>query len=402
MATLYVNSITGNDSNSGASWALAKKTLSAVATAAATNDTVYAHGYFSESFPTKTLYWIGRGKVIVDYANSLNGPTSSSCYIQNFEFRRALSYAWWAGGGTILFFNCIFRDQPGGIVATQNTAQIYIINCRFYNHSVAATGGTGGSSSGTFYIDNCVFAGNAVSWLRNIGTSTVRARRCVFADAVFFNASAASVIDTLQDWNAFDFSIGKCVVNSVDYTSLANWKTLLGSPKEINSIDQTLALGDKTVGALYPTPSANLLTQGPGGTAIGMPIPAVTISNSANSALWTGGVFSNTEIDGSGNLILSAGQTLGSWQSDVIDFGATLDAKRVEVIANNEILPTTYVDYDTGDSPGYLTIRVRGSNTLFAKTDGSPAWVAVPRQADIAEFMTGNFRYWQIELTLRA
>ena len=401
MAIFYVNAVTGNDGNSGASWALAKKTLAAVATAASTNDVVYAHGYFSENFPSKALYWIAKGTVIVDFANLYNGATLSGWNVQGFTFCRAQSYAAWCSGGSNLFQDCVFCDQPGGVVVVQNGASITLINCQFFNHSVAATGGTGGSNTGTFYLDNCVFAGNAVSWLRNTGGATVRARRCVFADVVFFNASAASAIDTLQDWNAYDFSIGKCVINSVNYTSLATWKTLLASPKEINSLDQTLSVGDALVGALRATPSANLLTQGPAGTPIGLLAPAVTLSNNKNSALWTGGVFSNTEIDGNGYIVLSAGQTTGYWRSDVIDFGAALPAQRVEIVTSAEIYPTAYVDYDTGDSPGYVNIRVRGSNSLFAKNDGSPSWTIVPRNAEIGAYLSNHLRYWQIEITLR-
>jgi len=154
--------------------------------------------------------------------------------------------------------------------------------------------------------------------------------------------------------------------------------------------------------ASRPTPASFLLTADNGGGPIGVTKPAVTLSNNRNASLWTGGVFSNCEIDGSGNLVLSAGQTLGTYKTDLIDFGANLDAHSVEIFTAGSDRPNTYVDYDTGDSPNHVNIRIRGSATSFLKTDSSPSWVIVPLGDEIGAYMSNGLRYWQIELTLRA
>ena len=205
------------------------------------------------------------------------------------------------------------------------------------------------------------------------------------------------------DWNCFDFTNGKCVVNGVDKTTLATWQAAMTAPTDANSIDRVwrTAVGDYANNVLYPNPASFLLTAGPGATPIGIQRPALTVSNNTNQALWTGGVFSGTEVDGSGYLVLSAGQTVGTWSSDVIDFGANLDLYSVRIGGVNEDA-THYIDTDTADSPGFYNIEVRGSSTSFAKTNGTLTWVTVPRGAEVGQFLSPNaFRYWQIRLTLR-
>jgi len=408
MATFYVNSITGNNSNSGASWALAKATLAGVYAAASNGDTIYCHGRFGESLTfNKTLTWIGHGYCVF-HGNSkgLSGHTvntAGTVWI-GVTFSKYASFGIQTYASTASFprlYRCTIDDCDIGVYTSTNYGQIYLVDCVMKNNTIAAAYGNANFVAG---FTNCVFVGNAVSIKKN--ASYVMAgilTKCILRDLVFWEVSAtAGNVSDGTNYNIYDFSFGKCVVGGVDKTTLAAWIASLTAPLDAQSIDRAWSsdVGDRTNELLLSNPSSYLLTAGPGLTPIGLTLPAVTLSNTKNATLWTGGVFSNTEIDGSGYLVLSAGQTSGYWRSDIIDFGANINAKCVEISAANESA-TQYLDYDTGDSPGYFNVRVRGSAASFLKSDASPSWVTVPRGAEIGNYMSNALRYWQIEITLR-
>ena len=140
------------------------------------------------------------------------------------------------------------------------------------------------------------------------------------------------------------------------------------------------------------------------GEPIGLAYPGYCLSSNRNSSLWTGGNFTNCEINGSGNLVLSAGQTVGTYQSDVIDLGAAIYISRINLFLTAEGYTNQYpyVDYATAEATHQRTIRVRASNSSFGKSDGSPSWVEVPRNAVLWDYGFNALRYWQVELTLRS
>lgn len=407
MAIFYVNSITGNNSNNGSTWALAKATLAGANTAASAGDTIYVHGIFNEAIPgTKVLTWIGVGLAKLDGGGSVAGPTPSvAINVANLIFANfTTAYDSRNSAPGAYFINCIFQSGAFGLRFGNGSGRITCDNCAFLNYTTAAIAGNGSTMVGL--LRNCAFSGNTISLSDGGNGGTIQVNRCVFRDAIMWSG-AATFINADSNDNVYDFSVGKCVIGGVDKTTLASYIAAITAPRDSRSIDSVWSanVGDYANGVLRPNPASSLLTAGVGGVPLGLSVPGLTVSNNKNASLWTNGVFSNTEVDGSGNVVLSAGQTTGTFKTDVIDFGAAINAKLLEITLSGEsgianALP--YVDYDTGESPGYYNVRVRGSNSSFAKGDASPSWVVVPRRAQIGDYMSNALRYWQIELTLRA
>lgn len=408
MPILYVNAVTGNNSNSGATPALAKLTLASAMSSAVAGDILRLTGSFNEVLAfTKNVNVEAYGFAEINgngvLANCItgNGVTSK---ISGMIFRNAATVIVVpSSSGYWLFQNCILHSAPVGVAHGSASAGVITCefeNCSFYNFSTRAVDFT----SQIFWARNCVFA-NSPEHIKNTSTSAyVRLRQCVFADNVFFNLGAAATLHSASDFNAYNFTAGKAIIAGVDQTSLATLRTTLSSNREMASVDQSLSLCDEAKHMLRPLPSANLLTQGPMGEPIGLAYPGYCLSSNRNSSLWTGGNFTNCEINGSGNLVLSAGQTVGTYQSDVIDMGASIYISRINLFLTAEGYTNQYpyVDYATAEATHQRTIRVRASNSSFGKSDGSPSWVEVPRNAVLWDYGFNALRYWQVELTLRS
>lgn len=403
MAILYVNQQTGNDTNDGTTQALAKKTLAGVDAVAPAGDTIMCTGVFNEIIPNnKQLNWLRNGYWEVN-GNGLNvglasddDTTIRGATIRNFSQAGVTGY-----GGFLQ--DCIFADQPIGLAIS---GQFFTVqNCQFLNHSFAGVAYQGGLTSQGFTVaamTNCVFLGNARSIYRNNQPCTFAVTNCVPRDLIMIEGLGPDTpLVSSSNFNAYDFSFGKCRLNGTDYTTLASWKTAANA--DANSLDLPLAshLGDVNRFSGRTIPGSSLLSSGSAGGSIGIIYPGFTISSGRNASLWTGGIFANCEIDSNGNLVLSAGQSLGTFQSDVIDFGSNVLAQRLEIRTSGEVFPTTYLDYDAAESPGFINYRIRGSASSFIKTAGSPSWVVVPRGAEIGAYINNSLRYWQIELTLR-
>lgn len=400
MSIYYVNSQTGNNANSGATPALAKATIASLSPAS--GDTVFLSGIFAPFIAVAGVNYRGYGFCAVDGGGGAGMGSVPACSFRDLIFRncgtQAIEFA-----GAARFYRCQFLYNAYALYDTNTEQGCIFEECLFYGNTVAAIYGYGNQPSRGI-LRNCVFAGNpkSIYLVSPYSSYPWRAQHCVFRDPIMWDIDVPGGVGAESDWNVYDFTHGKCVVGGVDKTSLAAWKAALTSPRDLNSIDNaTAALGDPANGALRTTPAGDLLTLGPGGFPVGLSQPAVTISNNRNSSLWTGGIFSNTGLDGSGYVVLSPGQTSGYWRSGVIDFGAALPAQRLELALAGESYPTAYADYDTADNPGYLTVRVRGSNVLFAAADASPSWVTIPRCAEIGAYMSNSLRYWQVEVTLR-
>lgn len=397
MAIWYANSITGNDGNGGTSWADAKKTLAGANGLATANvDTIYCHGRFTESLPAtkQGLRWNGVGECILDGGNSITGAAvQNNTVIRELVLEKFVTYALSFGNAiSASIERCVFRNQAVGIIRTSDwNGFVYVLVTRFADHSTAAVDWNGYSG---LHLFNCTFRGNAIGVLQSAANVSrfIIARQCAFADAIMVKRTSTGTFQF--DNNAYDFTNGKCVDVSTDKTTLAAWQAVTGV--DVSSVHRVLP-SDLAGNTLRATPSSGLLSAGPGGTPIGMMQPAAVISNNVNASIWTGGTFSNTEIDGSGNLVLSAGQTLGTWTSGELDLGAAIAVRSIELSIANETT-TAFVDSSIADSPGYLTVELRGSNT----SPVSGSYTAVPRRAEIGAYMTSTYRYWQIKLTLRA
>lgn len=420
MGVYYVNSFTGNNANSGTSPSLAKRTLAAASTAAnADGDTIRVTGIFHEALPVPSLnrQWEAYGYAELDGLGTIAYPTFTtnlSIRWAGFRFRRYV-------GGFVrpsgfsncswLFERCWFSEMQRAVVCGPYSLDVMrFVECQITDMSVAGFYASDGNCQPYPYFERCVFAGNPVSiWLPNLGNSPqLTVRGCISNDAVWMNLGLAQYLVAQTDYNVYNWTAGKAVVAGVDKETLAEWKAAFTAVNsntngaEANSIDSLLAeLGDVGNRALRATPASSFLTAGPGGAPVGLREPAITISNTRNASLWTGGVFDGVEVDGAGYLALAPGYTLGTWASDVVDQGAGLPMRAIEVIAAGEDYPTTYLDADTADNPGQVTIEVRASNTLFGKGDASPAWIKVPRRSELGAYLTNSRRYWQVRLTLR-
>ncbi len=408
MPYMYVNAVTGNNSNSGATPALAKLTIAGAMSAATAGDILRLTGSFNEALAiTKNVNVEAYGFAEINgngVLASLITGAGTIAKISGLVFRNAAAQiGQLSTSGYWLFQNCILHSAPTGIAQTGGGAgqvTYEFENCSFYNFSVRAVDLT----IQIFWARNCVFA-NSPEHIKHTSSSPyVRLRQCVFADNTFFNLGAAATLHPASDFNAYNFSAGKAIIAGVDQTSLATLRTTLSSNREMASVDQSLSLCDEAKHMLRPLPSANLLTQGPMGEPIGLAYPGYCLSSNRNSSLWTGGNFTNCEINGSGNLVLSAGQTVGTYQSDVIDLGAAIYISRINLFLTAEGYTNQYpyVDYATAEATHQRTIRVRASNSSFGKSDGSPSWVEVPRNAVLWDYGFNALRYWQVELTLRS
>lgn len=397
MAVFYANSLSGNDANNGSTWLLAKKTFSSVFTAAAAGDIIYLHGYFSPNALNKAnMFIIGAGFAEFNGgASSFSSVSAGSTFI-NVSFTNFI-YLWNASGGGY-FYDCIFRGNVKSFDDNSTLGNHSFHRCQFYNHSGAAVTW---NRAGNMQFYNCAFANNAYDILYSGSSSGACVfRNCVFRSPymIWWNAGGIA----LSDQNVFDFSYGKNLYGT-DKLTLAAWQS--ASTRDATSIDRNWStdVNDWANQMLRPNPASYLLTAGLGSTPIGLPYPSLGISGNRNSSYWSGGTFSNTELDASNRLILSAGQTLGTWASTVVDNGSQMHIKSIDPFVSNELYPVTYVDKDTGDSPNYLNIEFRGSASTFSANDASPSWTTIPRRGEFAMFASSAwYRYWQVRLTLRA
>lgn len=404
----YANAAGGNDSNNGTSWALAKKTLSGVDGVASAGDTVMVHGVFRETIPvSKQLFWIGFGRCQFNGNGGSGVAPSAGTSFDGIDFTGWSDAPFSSIASAILSFqckDCTFHDIPNAIIsgASDLPRNLFFERCQFFSLSSSGICFLRSYSDRSYFMSlcGCVFYGNALD-LKVSGYQLGSLSNCVFGSPVMFSAADSSS-PLSQDNNVFDFTNGKNIYNGTDKTSLSDWRT--ASSQDANSIDRVWRtdVGDYANNALRSNPSGYLLTAGSGGNPLGLYLPGLTVSNNTNSTYWTNGVGSGCAIDGPGNVYLTGtSPTSGTWATDVIDLGANIASKSIELIGSGENDPTTYFDADTGDSPNYRNLEVRLSATSFTKSAGSPSWITVPRGADLGAYTNNNLRYIQVRVTLR-
>lgn len=409
MAIYYANAISGSSGNNGTSAATPKATLAQCNTLASAGDTIICTGVFKEALPnSKQLFWVGYGYCEF---NGNGGVGSNHSYAANTSYRNITFTNWssapiGASAGAavaVQAYNCVFRDMANAVFMANTSAAFTAINCFFHDLSSRAVE----LSQNSIYanipgvvLTRCVFYGNSIDLkLTGVNGSATSAyfNYCCFGSSIQIqNVGATNMVHPTCDWNVFDFTNGKSQFNSVDKTTIAAWRT--STSAEANSIDRVWRadVGDYANRALFSSPAGYLLTAGPNAMPLGVQRAALCISNNTNSSMWTGGVFSNTQING-GNIELSAGQTVGTAATDVIDLGASVAIARICPTFTGLNYPTAYLDTDTGDSPNYFNLEYRVSASSFLKTDVSPSWVTAPINRELAA--TG--RYLQIRVTLR-
>jgi hypothetical protein len=404
MGVFYANAMTGSDANSGLTEVLAKRTWNSVYAAATNGDTIFLSGVFRDtgfSACGKSLWIVARNFATLD--GSFSGGSFSGDYgtFVGITFRNFI-YGFSTGAANVRFQNCSFLNNTSGFYGGYESSQTFL-DCIFANNANAGFFARTDTGIMNAAFRNCVFARNGGSAIEAVTSSSqsLVLNNCVLYGAIMCKFGQSSLFSASSADNCYDFSAGKHIVAGVDRTTLAAWQSVINGG-DARSVDRNVLsdLGDISNGSFRANPASVLLTAGVGSSPVGLTLPAVTISNFKNQSSWTGGVFSGTEIDGNGYLVLAAGETSGYWRSGVIDFGASIQAKSFEVYAENETA-TQYLDYDTADSPGMLTARLRCSNTAFLKDDVAPSWVVVPRGAEIGSLVSNGKRYWQLEITMR-
>jgi len=210
MAIVYLRSTTGNDANSGASWALAKKTLAAALSAAGEGGTVYVSQAHNEVLTATTTYNIpDRCRVLavddsseppttlVSAADSahpiINGDNGSSTYFINLnsgsgslvhgiEFTSGTNYSGTSSPivfdssatfGPHFWNNCKFAylGNGRGFIAGYNNWRSrvhYFINCILHFSSANSLVFKGGQ----FFFNNLILQGTAPSTLVDLVSST--------------------------------------------------------------------------------------------------------------------------------------------------------------------------------------------------------------------------------------
>lgn len=123
-------------------------------------------------------------------------------------------------------------------------------------------------------------------------------------------------------------------------------------------------------------------------------------SNTYNSGQWSGGVFVDTQLNGSNNIELIPPAVTGTWTSVVQDLGNAQTFRLTGVdLGATENYPTDVLDTDITDVPNREHIEVRMSNGIFTQNAAQPDWTLVEVGADAPVTLTG--RFIQTRITLR-
>ena len=412
MANRYADSRNGNDSNDGLSWANAKKTLSASITAASSGDTIFACGVFNESYtePNKNLTFTAQGFAILDGQSALSvavtpdGNNVSRTY-NSFILRNYTSTLFNGNPGagstaSHTFNDCRFEATPTGIVQDaggESANRCIFSDCSTVGYSSTTTYG----SSRTFTGCTFVGCGTGIKYTGNV--SSISPTNCIFrSNTTHIEIVNSTIYNTASNYNCIDFSSGNCKIGASTYTTMADWRTAVGSPKDSASISKDPLFADQAKGVYMLKSDSPCLVNG--GLAFGSLIQGAWInpagvkgsdcwSTNRNAAVWNGATLTNTEIDGSNNIVLSAGQTSGT-AVFLHDFGAQTNIRRID-LSHIYGWSTSVLDYDLTDTkPETWEFRYRTSG------DATPPAGAWTEASWLSDLNLSGVRQLEIEVTL--
>lgn len=395
MSQLYVAK-DGNDANNGSSWALAKLTVQAAVTAAASGDTInIASGLYSENITTtggKVLTFLGVGYVVLEAPSGLG-----------FIFSNG------SGALNVTCQNLIFRNAAGAIVGIQNTSDSAdVVSCRFDGIS---THGVSHQSAGSMNITlfKCSFFGVSNAIFPRGGATNIR--KCTFVDCAnpINNSGAPNPVNSILDcifysvaavtrWHPGAATCDGNVYSAIDathpvgvtFTSLASWQA---TGKDARAAIDAAPFIDKTLGIYHlPTTSTHLRRGVDFGHSGAYPAAHV-LSPNTNAATWNA-PFASAGLaqDGSGYWVGA-----GAYVSQVIDLTMNRMVRRLMPIF--AMTPPAHVlDYAIADAaPRQWTFRWRASVNAFAAGDPTPAWT----ESSLTQDVLAVHRYVQYEYTLR-
>jgi len=278
MAIVYLRSTTGDDANSGASWALAKKTLAAALSAAGTNGTVYISQAHSEVLSADTTYNVPDGCFVLAVDDSSEPPTTlisaadaahpvisgdngASTYkitlnsgngsiISGIELTSGLNYA---------------GNWPRIAIDSASSSGTRIWNkCKFTSYSLGSNNGglaigVSGGSAKNHYINDCIinFASSTMKifpyggniFISNIASSGAGISKLIdlyYATTdlrMFIENSDLSSADTLvnlsSNTSSCQISFSRCRVKSGVVLTLGTRGNIYAAPVKMHLCDST-------------------------------------------------------------------------------------------------------------------------------------------------------------------
>ena len=420
MGDIFVN-FSGNDSNGGTSHADAKLTIGGAEAIAGNSDRiVVGSGVYNEAVlidGATNVDIIADGLVILDGQGSLSTgldlfDTSSNCGEfanpeTGFIVKDYISVGIKLRSAGASAYHMEVSECPTGI---QNIQTGVVEFCVTHDCTTGIEGQSGGA--GGNFVRSCTMVDCDTGLKANVGTAFFReVKDCIiaFCDRLITIGSSNGYGTTVADFNNLHF-IQRDTVSTADadfqttiVTTIAAWRTASG--KDANSISTNPLFGDlaKDIFTLQKTsPSASAGSGIPPGRQ-GARRVGFTISNNTNSSLWTGGTFSNTQINGNGDLELISTPGTGTFESDDVDLGESVtpdvDNDRI-YMPQNIVYPGQVADSNNADTqPNRLTIEMKVAATQAGL--GAAAYAAIEPGALISPVHAGPFRWVKYKITLR-
>ena len=431
MATYYVSK-SGNDANSGVSYALSKLTIQAAITTAGASTTtiIIGSGLYNEKLTitpavggyTYTFYCDGvvildgtglpANRAIDQYVSNNNitiAPyTSGGLFIvQNHAVDSSNLYLIYLSGGVINLTNSILianGNYTGGFSSfTYNPAHTFT-NVVFSGFTVAYANDYAGP---TTIFKNCTFYGGlnggtcAMQWSSYGLAPTIT--NCIFCNYITaYNVTSLPYSNDNIFYNITNWRVGATTYTSLPQLQSAGYdsRSVVSNPNFVDVANSNFYL--KSQQALFPNVNQ-----------VGMyPYSYVRGASNNTDSTWqitslpdnTGwyNPDSNVTKNGTTGFFELTSGSVGIIWSPVNDTG-TMGTKTTRVsLMLNQSWPTNMIDTTITDvRPNYQTIEIRASDSLFSQNDGSLAWSEIRTEIILPIASTIVGRYVQTRLILR-
>ena len=410
MAIFYVSK-SGNDSNSGASYALSFLTISKALLQTGNNTIIVGAGLYNEKLTTLaagsvtvTIYC--DGVVVLDGTGIANSNpainlvdscitsiipyTSGGQFIIQNHIGTNLISATGGGGHTVAL-----TITNGILLSNSNSVGMYCGNGEteaFYLTNVVMSGFTtniqvayvGGNNT---YIQcfNCTFY-NSTSGLLVVSNATLLSlvlSQCIFSNiTTAFNIQYVATITFLND-NLY-YNVTNWIIASNTYTSLSQVQALnplydsrsqVGNPNFTDPTNNIFFL--KQASPLAPNINVGAYPYSYTRGQANNPDSTWNITNTALNTGWYNPDGNITQDGVTGYFVLTGG-TGGQIWSPVIN--STIKGNKTTRIdcVSDQYYPTNLLDSTLADvRPNYQTAEVRASDTSFSQNDGTVAWTTV-------------------------
>lgn len=321
----------GSDANPGTNPDLPKLTIAgAIAVAVAGNDIIIGDGLYEESnldLRTTACNLIGDGVVFLEGDGSNIGVLAGVGAIAILEDLIFINYLEAVQGGSqdlrdVEFENVIIINSSITNFGSQSSLPAYKNNqLRLLNSSVTFGLGQTGERTG---IENSIFENGVFDNIYNDYVFSIR--NCVFKDYTI-NLSDADVSSKFSFCNFFNCTFN---YNGSVYVSLSSIKAVVGGFTNCSEADPQLnrITGETQTLDFSVAGSSPLLITGFNGTNIGAVkrgLPQTRTSDSIQNGTNTNIVFDSNKWQ------VQSGQTTGSIESDVVDFGLTVKSPKLNI-----------------------------------------------------------------------